>query len=72
LYGSDVPSVLSQIPASSIETIEVITNPSAKYNPEGMSGIINIKLKEKGNRGLNGNVNLNRQVRALQEIYAKR
>lgn len=58
LYGSDVPSVLSQIPASSIETIEVITNPSAKYNPEGMSGIINIKLKEKGNRGLNGNVNL--------------
>lgn len=58
LYGSDIQSVLSQIPASSIETIEVITNPSAKYNPEGMSGIINIKLKEKGNRGLNGNINI--------------
>ncbi|MBR1769025.1 MAG: TonB-dependent receptor [Bacteroidales bacterium] len=58
LYGSDVPSVLAQIPASSIDKVEVITNPSAKYNPEGMSGIINITLKEKGNRGLNGNINL--------------
>lgn len=58
LLGNDIPSVLAQIPASSVESIEVITNPSAKYNPEGMSGIINIKLKEKGNRGLNGNVNV--------------
>lgn len=58
MYGSDVASVLAQIPASSIDKIEVITNPSAKYNPEGMSGIINITLKEKGNRGLNGNINV--------------
>lgn len=58
LYGSDVSSVLAQIPASQIDKVEVITNPSAKYNPEGMSGIINITLKEKGNMGLNGNVNL--------------
>ena len=58
LYGNDIPSVLAQIPASQIDKVEVITNPSAKYNPEGMSGIINITLKEKGNRGLNGNVNL--------------
>src|SRR5574344_2166874 len=58
LLGNDLATVLAQIPASSIENIEVITNPSAKYNPEGMSGIINIKLKEKGNRGLNGNVNV--------------
>lgn len=47
IYGSDVASVLAQIPASSIDKIEVITNPSARYNPEGMSGIINITLKEK-------------------------
>ena len=58
LLGSDLASVLAQIPASTIENIEVITNPSAKYDPDGMSGIINIKLKEKGNMGLNGMVNI--------------
>lgn len=58
MYGNDVATVLAQIPASQIDKIEVITNPSAKYNPEGMSGIINITLKEKGNMGFNGNVNL--------------
>lgn len=58
LLGSDLASVLAQIPASTIENIEVITNPSAKYDPDGMSGIINIKLKEKGNLGLNGMVNI--------------
>lgn len=58
LLGNDLASVLAQIPASTIANIEVITNPSAKYDPEGMSGVINIKLKEKGNKGLSGNVNL--------------
>ena len=50
---------LEQIPASSIESIELITNPSAKYNPEGMSGIINIKLKKKKAFGLNGLASVN-------------
>ena len=49
-------SKLDQIPASSIETIELITNPSARYNPEGMSGIINIKLRKKRELGFNGTV----------------
>ncbi len=52
-------SKLEQIPASSIETVEVITNPSARYNPEGMSGIINIKLRKKKDLGFNGLVTVN-------------
>ncbi|WP_372754752.1 TonB-dependent receptor domain-containing protein [Labilibaculum sp.] len=50
--------LLQQIPSTSIKSIELITNPSAKYNPEGMSGIINIVLNKNANVGFNGNVNL--------------
>lgn len=49
--------LLQQIPSTSIKTIELITNPSAKYNPEGMSGIINITLKKNTNLGFNGSIN---------------
>jgi hypothetical protein len=44
-------------PSSSIKQIELITNPSAKYNPEGMSGIINIVLNKNSKIGLNGSIN---------------
>jgi outer membrane receptor protein involved in Fe transport len=46
---------LEQLSASEIESIELITNPSVKYNPEGKSGIINLKLKHKKDSGLSGN-----------------
>ena len=61
LLSSDLQSLLEQIPATTVENVEVITNPSAKYDPEGMSGIINIKLKDRaaGALGLNGVANLN-------------
>lgn len=49
--------LLQQIPSNSIKSIELITNPSAKYNPEGMSGIINIVLNKNANLGFNGNIN---------------
>ncbi|MBK7506214.1 MAG: TonB-dependent receptor [Bacteroidetes bacterium] len=52
----DRSTILSQIPANSIESIEVITNPSAKYDPEGMGGIINVVLKKNKKIGFNGNV----------------
>ena len=47
---------LQQIPASTIERIEVITNPSAKYKPDGTGGIINIVLKKDKKRGFNGSL----------------
>ena len=49
--------ILEQMPAESIEKIEVITNPSAKFSPEGTSGIINIVLKENRTAGYYGGVN---------------
>ena len=55
----DAQDALQQIPASAIETIEIITNPSAKYDPEGNAGIINIKMKKSKNYGLSGVVNGN-------------
>ena len=45
---------LEQIPARSIERIEVITNPSARYRPDGVGGIINIVMKKDPEKGLNG------------------
>lgn len=50
----DVATLLKQIPSTSIKSIELITNPSAKYNPEGMSGIINIVLHKNTMDGFNG------------------
>lgn len=49
--------LLRQLPSNSIKSIELITNPSAKYNPDGMSGIINIILNKNANIGFNGSVN---------------
>lgn len=54
----DGSEALQQIPASSIENIEIITNPSAKFDPDGVAGIINIVLKKEEQKGVNGNVNL--------------
>ncbi len=56
LSGSDA---LEQIPSSAIKNIEIITNPSAKYDPDGMTGIINVILKDNVDQGLNGIIEAN-------------
>lgn len=56
--GGDIAATLQSLPASSIENIELITNPSAKYDPEGQTGIINIVLKKNKKLGSNGSVSL--------------
>ncbi len=56
ITGGSRQAILEQIPASSVERIEIITNPSAKYDPDGVSGIINIVLKKNRQQGLNGSV----------------
>jgi len=57
LSTESVGALLEAIPAESIESIEIITNPSAKYDPEGVSGILNVILKKNKLSGLNGQVN---------------
>ncbi len=57
-FGSSITDVLQAIPASQIKSIEVITNPGAKYDAQGLGGIINIILKKSTARGVNGNLSL--------------
>ncbi|MFN5418629.1 MAG: TonB-dependent receptor domain-containing protein [Flavobacteriia bacterium] len=58
IAGGNGKSFLESLPANTIERIEVVTNPSAKYDPDGTSGIINIVLKKNKLKGINGNVSL--------------
>jgi iron complex outermembrane recepter protein len=59
LSGRDLASVLKNMQSSDIEAIEIITNPSAKYDAAGNVGIINIRLKKNKKFGTNGSVNIN-------------
>lgn len=55
----DANDALQQIPASTIDNIEIITNPSAKFDPDGTAGIINIITKKNKLNGFSGIVNAN-------------
>lgn len=56
LLGLGSGDILANIPAADIESVELVTNPSARYDPEGTGGILNIILKKKINGGLNGTI----------------
>ena len=59
VLASDSGNALGTITADMIEKVEVITNPSAKYEAEGTAGIINIVIKKEERKGLNGSFSLN-------------
>ena len=59
ILADDPRNTLGSITADMIDKIEVITNPSAKYDAEGTSGILNIVLKKEERKGLNGSISLN-------------
>jgi len=65
LSPSDLANMLKNMPASALDQIEIMTNPSAKYDATGNSGIINIKTKKGMNNGFNGNF----MVGATTSIY---
>src|SRR5690606_19151369 len=57
MAGSDINAFLQSLPGDAISKVEIMTNPSAKHDAEGQSGIINIVLKKNTRTGLNGSVN---------------
>lgn len=67
LSGNDLAAYLKSLPASALSQIEIMTNPPAKYDAAGNSGVINIITKKSKLRGFNGNISLN----YMQGIYAR-
>lgn len=59
LSQSELATLLKATPSGTISKIEVITNPSSKYDAAGNSGMLNIVMKENKDSGLNGNISLN-------------
>ena len=68
--GRPTNLTLEQIPADMIQSIELVTNPSARYEPDGMAGILNVVLKKKKEGGFNGLVSV--RIGAPLLTYDKR
>ena len=58
MSGADLANLLKNMPSSSLDQLEIMTNPPAKYDASGNSGIINIKTKKSVIKGMNGSLNL--------------
>lgn len=66
LSATDLQNMLQGMSADNIKTIEIINNPSAKYDAEGNAGIINITLKKNNIQGINGSVNASYRYNEMQ------
>lgn len=64
---SDAAQLLSQIPANAIENVEIMTSPSAKYDPDGRAGIINITTKSGANNGVGLTANVQAGLPSVQD-----
>ncbi len=69
--SGDVTTVLSQIPSNSIENVEIITAPSAKYDADGKSGIINITTKKGSGDGLSYIINTQIGLPSVNSFHNK-
>ncbi|MBX9449005.1 MAG: TonB-dependent receptor [Taibaiella sp.] len=70
LTGSELSEYLKTIQSSSIDAIEIITSPSAKYDAQGNAGIINIRMKKNQNLGTNGSINLGYNIGVFSKYNA--
>lgn len=71
LSSSDLAAYLQTLQSSEIEAIEIITNPSSRYDAQGNAGIINIKIKKDKNLGANGNFDAGYSIGKLPQYNAK-
>lgn len=67
LTGSDLSNFLRNLPADQISQLEIMSNPSSRYDAAGTGGLVNIKLKKNANIGMNGSAN----VTYAQGFYAR-
>ncbi len=68
IRGDELAQFLRQLPGDQVDRIEVMENPSARHDPEGLGGIVNIVLREDVQIGLSGGVNLNASSRGRQAL----
>lgn len=68
---NEMSTMLDRIPSDAVERIEVISNPSVKYESKSGGGIVNVKLKKNANKGYNGKVLVGKGTQKKQNISAQ-
>src|SRR5690606_19363516 len=71
LQGEQLAQFLRQLPGDRIDRVEVMPNPSARHDPEGVGGIVNIVLREDVELGLSGSVAVNSSTRNEQGLNGR-
>lgn len=71
MKGEQIQEFIRQMPGKAIARVEVMPNPSAKYDPEGMGGIVNIVLRDDAGLGLSGSFGVNVNTRADRGLNSR-